>query len=222
MRVLGFDPGIENFAWCFYDGAPREWGWVPAARVNENDWPFLDTIAEVLHRFHPDVVVIERFVFRDKESVNSEHINHLIGKLDLIARMRGVDTVLPMPSHWKVKLGTKDYASGAKGLFPDVTFDAVHQADAAGLARYVYEQRTNPDYNPETGKVEQTAAGKRRAEAAKLEALDAELDRRRAQIAEGKTPKKVQWGELTALNEKMERAYAASLVPAKKPRRQSA
>ncbi len=206
MRVLGFDPGIENFAWCFYDGAPREWGWVPAARVNENDWPFLDRIAEVLDRFRPDVIVIERFVFRDKESVNSEHINHLIGKLDLVARLRGVDTVLPMPSHWKVKLGTKDYASGAKGLFPDVAFEAIHQADAAGLARYVYEQRTDPDFDPETGKVAKTAAGKKRAEAAKAAALEAETDRRRSQLDAGVATKKVQWTELVALNAKLEKS----------------
>lgn len=206
MRVLGFDPGIENFAWCFYDGAPREWGWVPAARVNENDWPFLDRIAEVLDHFRPDVIVIERFVFRDKESVNSEHINHLIGKLDLVARLRGVDTVLPMPSHWKVKLGTKDYASGAKGLFPDVAFEAIHQADAAGLARYVYEQRTDPDFDPETGKVAKTAAGKKRVEAAKAAALEAETDRRRSQLDAGVVTKKVQWTELVALNAKLEKS----------------
>ncbi len=217
MRVLGFDPGIENFAWCFYDGAPREWGWVPGARVNENDWAFLNTIAEVLDHYKPDVIVIERFVFRDKESVNSEHINHLIGKLDLIARLRGIDTVMPMPSHWKVKLGTKDYASGAKGLFPDVTFEAVHQADAAGLARYVYEQRTDPDFDPETGKVAKTAAGKRRADAAKAEALEAEKERRRAQIEAGTAPKKVQWNELIALNEMMEKALFPRRTPKRAP-----
>lgn len=140
MRILGFDPGVKNFAWAVYDGDVQEFGWIQGHEVGKSDWNFLNSVAETLHRTKPDLIVYERFAFRDKASVESEPINHMIGKLDLIVRMKGYRVRNVMPAHWKVKLKTKEHTKGALGLFPHVRFEAVHQADAAGIAKYVFDQ----------------------------------------------------------------------------------
>lgn len=144
MRVLGFDPGIENFAYSVYetdDGSVVASGWVRGHRINENDWRFLDSVVSVLDEYRPALVGCERFMFRDKASVISEDVNHMIGKLHLLARMRGYEIVLVMPAHWKQKFQVKSLPGEAKGLFPNTKFEAVHQADAAGIAKYVYERK---------------------------------------------------------------------------------
>lgn len=144
MRILGFDPGIENFAWALYeteDGSVPAMGWIRGHRVSENDWRFLDSVLATLDSCKPALIGMERFQFRDKASVISEDVNHMIGKLHLLARMRGYETILVMPSHWKTKFQVKTLPGEAKGLFPNTKFEAIHQADAAGIAKYVYERK---------------------------------------------------------------------------------
>mgnify|MGYP001597782752 CR=1 FL=1 len=171
MLVLGFDPGVTNFAYATYDGQVGEFGWLPAMRVMENDWVFLNAACDLIDRIKPDLVVIERFAYRKLANVESEHINHLIAKLDLIARLRGYETVLIMPAHWKVKLDTRSIKD-AQALFPDIKFEAVHQADAAGQARYVFERRNDPNYDEELDEVVTTKKAKEKVKKAKAGAKD--------------------------------------------------
>lgn len=162
MRVLGFDPGVANYAWAVYeDGHVGDYGWLPGVRVGESDWDYLNALCEVLDRVRPDHVVCERFNYRtgpggkSSSSVEAEHINVMIGKLELIVKMRGYKLDLIMPAHWKVKLGTKDLKYGAQDLFPEIKKTAwkTHQADAAGMARYIYDKlTTEPEAKPKKAK----------------------------------------------------------------------
>lgn len=148
MRILGFDPGVKNFAYAVYDTDSESvvgFGWVPGVEVNENDIDFINTVLDIVHTVNPSMIGIERFAFRDRASVESEPINHMIGKLDLLCRIHGHKPVLIMPAHWKVKLNVRNLARGSRDIFPDQIFEAVHQADAAGIAKYVYEKHRDQE-----------------------------------------------------------------------------
>jgi hypothetical protein len=186
VRILGFDPGVRNFAWAVYDGQVREFGWISGHEIGQSDWLFLNSVVETLHRTKPDLVVYERFAFRDKASVESEPINVMIGKLDLLVRMKGIPVQRVMPAHWKVKLKTKEHAKGAIGLFPDVTFEAVHQADAAGIARYIFEKRVQ-------------------AEADAVAAAQKPSKKTRKAKQEARTPASSDWERATTMNAKLEK-----------------
>lgn len=165
MRILGFDPGVKNFAWALYESTTQEvlaFGWIQAHEANEPDLAFLNSCLETIHIAKPDLVAVERFAYRKDASVESEPINQMIGKLDLLCRMRGLEVVKILPAHWKVKFRTRDYKRGARDLFPDVAFEAVHQADAAGIAKYVYENKE------ETARKAMEKAAKAEAKKAKL------------------------------------------------------
>lgn len=154
MIVVGFDPGRENFAWAVWDSTDQrvvDFGWIQGHAIGQPDLWFIDTILEVLDKYKPGMIGIERFAYRKEASVESEPINVMIGKLDLLCRMRGYKPIHIMPAHWKVKLATKSLVGGSRDLFKDIPKKSwvVHQADAAGIAKYVVERKELADEKEE-------------------------------------------------------------------------
>ncbi len=154
MIVLGFDPGRENFAWAVWDSTDQrvvDFGWIRGHAINEPDLWFIDTILEVLDKYRPGMIGIERFAYRKEASVESEPINVMIGKLDLLCRMRGYRPIHIMPAHWKVRLKVKDLPKSSRSLFPEIPLKSwvVHQADAAGIAKYVVERKETEEAKEE-------------------------------------------------------------------------
>lgn len=145
MKVVGFDPGRENFAWAVWDSDNQrvvDFGWIQGHPINEHDLRFINSILEVLDKHKPGMIGIERFAYRKEASVESEPINVMIGKLDLLCRMRGYRPIHIMPAHWKVRYKTKLLKS-TREMFPEIPLKSwvVHQADAAGIAKYVVERK---------------------------------------------------------------------------------
>lgn len=139
MRVLGFDPGVHNFAWALYNSDTlrvEASGMVSGHMAGARDWKFLDTCLTVVTDTNPDFVAMERFAFRMDASVESEPINQMIGKLDLLCRMRGLRVVMMLPAHWKNKFKIKTLPKGSQSIFD---LPIVHQADAACIAKYAHE-----------------------------------------------------------------------------------
>ena len=142
MRVLGFDPGDVNFAWATYDDKPLDYGYVITNDVGESNLHFLNSIVDIIHKTKPDCIVIERYMFRGAQSVHAEPVNQMIGQVMLLAQLKRVPIVQITAAQWKIKLKTKSYTNGARGLFPDTKFHSVHQADACGMAMYHYDRLT--------------------------------------------------------------------------------
>lgn len=153
MIVVGFDPGRENFAWAVWDSTDQrvvDFGWIQGHAIGQPDLWFIDTILEVLDKYKPGMIGIERFAYRKEASVESEPINVMIGKLDLLCRMRGYRPIHIMPAHWKVRYKTKLLKS-TREMFPEIPLKSwvVHQADAAGIAKYVVERKEIQDEKEE-------------------------------------------------------------------------
>ncbi len=153
MIVVGFDPGRENFAWAVWDSTDQrvvDFGWIQGHAIGQPDLWFIDTILEVLDKYKPGMIGIERFAYRKEASVESEPINVMIGKLDLLCRMRGYKPIHIMPAHWKVRYKTKLLKS-TREMFPEIPLTSwvVHQADAAGIAKYVVERKEIQDEKEE-------------------------------------------------------------------------
>ncbi len=153
MIVVGFDPGRENFAWAVWDSTDQrvvDFGWIQGHAIGQPDLWFIDTILEVLDKYKPGMIGIERFAYRKEASVESEPINVMIGKLDLLCRMRGYKPIHIMPAHWKVRYKTKLLKS-TREMFPEIPLKSwvVHQADAAGIAKYVVERKEIQDEKEE-------------------------------------------------------------------------
>lgn len=136
--VLAMDPGKVNFSWVYWLDGVKTYGWVkPIVDVND-DTDFLNCIIELLARFNPDHIVLERFMVRNRgQSIHAETINQMIGRIAVITRAyAGKDLIQLTAAQWKthwLKKWKEDWSVtyGSMG--------SIHQRDAAAMARYTQE-----------------------------------------------------------------------------------
>jgi len=132
------DPGKVNFAWVYWLNGVREHGWVTPIKDVNNDAEFLNCIVELLTKFRPDYVVLERFMVRNRgQSIHAESINQMIGRICALSRTHhGVDTIQLTASQWKT-WWLKQKKQNWEDVYSEL--DSVHQRDAAGIAHYTNE-----------------------------------------------------------------------------------
>lgn len=136
--ILAMDPGKVNFSWVYWLDGVKQYGWVtPIVDVN-NDTEFLNCIIELLTKFNPDHIVLERFMVRNKgQSIHAESINQMIGRIAAIVRTHaGKDLIQLTAAQWKthwLKKWKEDWSVTYSSM------GSIHQRDAAAMARYVQE-----------------------------------------------------------------------------------
>lgn len=143
-RVLGFDPGKANYAWALLvDGELKETGWVRAQQEVMDDTAYLLDMIELFEKIKPDLVIVERYQFRGRQSVYTEIVNQMIGRLSMLCKMKiSQDLLQVSPSQWKNFYKVKKLDKGVWDIFPEDQdkFEAIHQVDAACIAKYGYER----------------------------------------------------------------------------------
>lgn len=133
-----------NFAWSFLvDGKLEATGWVDPQINVTDDSLFLNTIIELFLELKPDAVIAERYMFRGMQSVQTELVSQMIGRLAMLTRMYlGQELYQISSSQWKNYYKVKKLKNGTWDLFPDdhAKFDEIHQVDAACMAKYGWEK----------------------------------------------------------------------------------
>ena len=152
-RVMGCDPGTQNFAWCIdgsegledhdvEEGIRKD---VKALGV------FADRIWRVLKRFEPEAVVIERY--HPRGAPDNAYVGNFVGHTERVNLMIGVVwtqcLMLGIPCHittasthkvWAAKeMGaTKKGGKLSMGTVAEYRdyLPTEHECDAANLARY--------------------------------------------------------------------------------------
>jgi len=132
------DPGKTNFAWVFWKGSVKEYGWLTTMRDVNNDAEFINGYIELLARLNPDYIVLERFMVRNRgQSIHAESINQMIGRVAILSRTyAGRDIIQLTAAQWK------NWWNKQKKLNWEEVYSAlesVHQRDAAGIAHYTDE-----------------------------------------------------------------------------------
>jgi len=137
--VLGFDPGPSNFAWGFSDGRTWKSGCLNISKRKKKKLEEIleeirPQLVELLDRFSPDQVIIERFQARGSFAVfANEVMNVVIGSFVEICRQREVPLRLVTPPAWKNDLRR------TIGLSPaDISLEGIsqHECDALGMVAY--------------------------------------------------------------------------------------
>lgn len=136
-RTLSFDPGAKNFAYAFaINKQIVETGLLDTS----SNAAFLNSVVDLLVRLKPNNAVLERYMYRGASSTDSEVVNQLIGRLEILTNLYcGVEICKITASQWKLwykkKLGK---AKGAKfsslEVFPDAPVE--HIADASCIENY--------------------------------------------------------------------------------------
>lgn len=143
-RVLGLDPGTVNFAWSFLvDGKLEQTGWLQAQPNVTDDASFINNSIELFMALKPDAVIAERYMFRGVQSIQTELINQMLGRLAVITKLYlEQDLYQISSSQWKNFYKVRKLKNGVYDLFPEDTarFELVHQVDAACIAKYGYER----------------------------------------------------------------------------------
>jgi hypothetical protein len=143
-RVLGLDPGTRNFAFSFLvDGKLERTGWVDSQDNVTDDSCFLNNCIELLLELKPDAVIAERYMFRGMQSVQTELISQMLGRLAVITKLYiGQDLYQISSSQWKNFYKVRKLKNGTWDLFPEdeARFEEIHQVDAACIAKYGYER----------------------------------------------------------------------------------
>lgn len=155
--ILGIDPGTTNFAYAVLTGprAVKATGLVqPYKKAGDVEQmrTIVKTLTRVVRAFKPDLVVIERFMFRGGGSVAAECMNHAIGFTVLTMERLKIPWRMIPAAQWK-NYGTKEWGyendakskgrarALAKKIFPKLkNIDVIHIVDAACLARYGFEK----------------------------------------------------------------------------------
>jgi len=132
------DPGKVNFAWVHWCNGVQEAGWLSTMPDVNNDAEFMNEFIELVVRIQPDFVVLERFMVRNRgQSVHSEIINQMIGRIAVISRTHGGrDVVQLTAAQWK-NWWNKQKKKNWEELYEFLP--SVHQRDAAGIAGYLEE-----------------------------------------------------------------------------------
>lgn len=132
------DPGKTNFAWVYWEGSVREYGWLKTMKDVNTDAEFINCYIETLTKLNPDYIVLERFMVRNRgQSIHSESINQMIGRIVVMSRMfSGKDVIQLTAAQWKTWWNKQK-----KQNWEDVyaSLESVHQRDAAGIAHYTQE-----------------------------------------------------------------------------------
>lgn len=136
------DPGRRNFAWALREnGKITQVGWIkPIVNVTE-DSEFVNDCIELLLRFQPDFVILERFMVRGSggQSMLAESLNQMIGRLAILTRLyAGVELVQITSAAWK-NWWNKNHEGKDPWhkVYADV--ESVHQRDACGISQYLEE-----------------------------------------------------------------------------------
>tara|TARA_R100000656_G_scaffold104176_1_gene76108 strand:- start:139012 stop:139431 length:420 start_codon:yes stop_codon:yes gene_type:complete len=130
------DPGKVNFAWVHYCGGEvLEYGWIKVMTDVHEDVVFINNFVNLLTRLNPDYVVLERFMIRNRgQSVHSEPINQMIGRISVLTRVFGYRmTNQVTPAQWKTWFN-KQQKENWEETFSFLP--SVHSRDAAGIAKY--------------------------------------------------------------------------------------
>lgn len=157
MRVLGFDPGVNNFAYCLLnDREPVESGLLAyPMQTPDDDHRFLNEIIELFRRLQPDLILGERYTFRGPQSVHAELVNLMLGRLCVVAELTlGLPVPLIQAAQWKnffkVKQlpKVKGIKKGTWGIWPhhQKFFKVIHEVDAACIALYAFLKHTGQPY----------------------------------------------------------------------------
>lgn len=144
VKVLGFDPGKENYAWALLEnGTVKQTGWVRAQQTVTDDLAYITDILELLEVIQPDMVIAEKYQFRGMQSIYTELVNQMLGRLSVLVKIKlNQDLVQISPSQWKNFYKIKKLKKGSWDIFPEDLnkFEAIHQVDAACIAKYGYER----------------------------------------------------------------------------------
>jgi hypothetical protein len=132
------DPGRKNFAWALRKGSQvQKVGWIKPIVNVTNDAEFVNDCIELLSRYKPDFVVLERFMIRGSggQSMIAETLNQMIGRLVILTRMfAGVELIQVTPAQWK-NWWTK--GKGADWHADYALIESIHQRDAAAISEYL-------------------------------------------------------------------------------------
>ena len=131
------DPGRKNFAWSFRVGDDYQLGWIePVVNVTE-DTAFCNDFIELLVKFEPDFVILERFMVRGGgQSMLAETLNQMIGRMAILTRVyAGLEMVQITSASWKNWWRRNHGEEGWHKVFAEVP--SVHQRDALGISKYL-------------------------------------------------------------------------------------
>jgi len=110
MKILGFDPGRENFAWAFLkDERCHDHGFVQTIGslsfddLHDELGRFWRDVERLIVNKKPDLVALERMQHRPKFGGGAvvEYINLMIGAALVLARRNGVRVMLVPANTWK-------------------------------------------------------------------------------------------------------------------------
>ena len=154
FRVLGLDPGKVNFAFALLTDTEDilETGFLLSTQSSPPDFHFQEFLI-ILGTFQPDVIIVERYMFRGASSVDAEPVNLRLGELVSVASLFQIPIISPTPSQWKIlakklPLLQKIETLRAFGL-------KSHELDAASLALWFL----NVGLSQEISKLEKICQG---------------------------------------------------------------
>ena len=136
MRVLTFDPGTRNFAWCVFDGLTFQTGVLSLVKgpPEEVAAALREQILDLVIEHNPDLIAIERYMTRQFGNVQNEIINVAIGVTLTIGLSFSIPVRTITAASWKTsfrrKYGVSSDLVSIEGL-------AEHECDALGIAAYV-------------------------------------------------------------------------------------
>lgn len=143
--ILAVDPGTKHLAFCVHDGRLRESATFEPVRQVKGARPeavladirsFCQLFGTLLDVAKPDVVAIERFMYRPGLGLAGEFINILIGQLLVECDRRRIETLLVMPAQHKTWMQrTLGFAATEYPAFERCHTE--HEQDAASLALFV-------------------------------------------------------------------------------------
>lgn len=157
MRLLTFDPGKDNFAYClFEDGHVLDHGFINTLKdlsekgFNQERRTFANQVEDFLDKCElkpeKDKIVLERFMHRPgmgKGGVG-EVVNQMIGIITTKADDRNIDSYVVTAASWKNHMKRK-YDMPKKGMIELLPVKmTAHEADAIGIACYTYEKENDP------------------------------------------------------------------------------
>jgi len=133
--ILALDPGSKNFAWSYVADSCWQTGMlsIVTGKPEEIVTHFRPQLTALLERFRPDEVVIERFMTRQRSSLNNEIINVLIGAVLSTCIDYGILTTAITSSVWKSKF-RRD--AGCPSNDVKLKGKSDHECDAVGMAAF--------------------------------------------------------------------------------------
>lgn len=137
--ILAMDPGRKNFAWAVRKGTVEQVGWIEPIVDVTDDLAFCNDYIELLIRFKPDFVVLERFmVRRGGQSMLAESLNQMIGRLVILTRIyAGVELIQVTSASWKNWWRKNRGEEAWHEQYAHVS--SIHQRDACGISEYIDE-----------------------------------------------------------------------------------